>query len=238
MHPCPAGLIRMRTRSLALLLAALAVSGAARDAAAVEAPANASADDHRARALFQRAELSFNLGRFADALGDYQAAYQARPLPAFLFNIAQCYRNVASYERARFFYRRYLALDPRTSNRRLVEDLIGEMSRKLQKDDANEADGATAAPPAAARTAPAPPANVRLDPAPAPAPAPAAAASSTISPLLIANESAPAPATSSIYRRWWFWAGIGVAAAGVAVLGVLATRPETPQGSLGTINGR
>ena len=34
--------------------------------------------------------------------------------PAFLFNIAQCYRNMQSYERARFFFRRYLALDPHT----------------------------------------------------------------------------------------------------------------------------
>src|SRR3954464_14820039 len=65
--------------------------------------------DKQARVLFQRAEMAFNLGKFSDALADYQAAYQAKPLPGFLFNIAQCYRNMRNYERARFFYRRYLA---------------------------------------------------------------------------------------------------------------------------------
>jgi tetratricopeptide (TPR) repeat protein len=89
--------------------------------------------EKEARALFQRAEMAFNLGKFSDALTDYQAAYQAKPLPGFLFNIAQCYRNMGNYERARFFYRRYLALEPRTSNRRLVEDLIAEMTRLLDK---------------------------------------------------------------------------------------------------------
>src|SRR4029077_11428061 len=88
--------------------------------------------------LFQRAEKSFNLGRFSEALADYQSAYEAQPLPEFLFNIAQCYRNMQSYERARFFFRRYLALDPHTPNRRLVEDLIAEMTRELDKADKAE----------------------------------------------------------------------------------------------------
>src|SRR4029077_13425175 len=98
--------------------------------------------------LFQRAEKSFNLGRFSEALADYQSAYEAQPLPPFLFNIAQCYRNMQNYERARFFYRRYLALDPHTANRRLVEDLIAEMTRALDKGG----DGAAVAPTTAAAT--------------------------------------------------------------------------------------
>ena len=46
---------------------------------------------------------------------------------------------MGNYERARFFYRRYLALEPRTSNRRLVEDLIAEMTSLLDKQEANAA---------------------------------------------------------------------------------------------------
>ncbi len=115
-----------------LWLAALVVLEAR---AAQAAPASGPANDKQARELFQSAENSFNLGRFADALADYQGAYQAKPLPAFLFNIAQCYRNMQSYERARFFLRRYLALEPHSPNRRLVEDLIAEMTRELDKAD-------------------------------------------------------------------------------------------------------
>src|SRR5437868_1086989 len=99
------------------------------------APPGGAASDKHARELFQRAEKSFDLGRFPEALADYQAAYEAKPLPAFLFNIAQCYRNMHNPERARFFFRRYLTLDPHTPNQRLVEDLIGEMTRELDKTD-------------------------------------------------------------------------------------------------------
>src|SRR4029077_13182600 len=85
-------------------------------------------DEKEARRLFQRAELNFNIGKFAEALTDYQSAYEAKPLPGFLFNIAQCYRNMGDLEKARFFFRRYLALDPRAPNKRRVEELIDEIT--------------------------------------------------------------------------------------------------------------
>src|SRR5262245_16353046 len=57
-----------------------------------------------ARADFEQAEKAFNVGRFDEALRHYQAAYDQLPLPAFLFNIAQCHRNLGNHERALFFY--------------------------------------------------------------------------------------------------------------------------------------
>src|SRR5581483_5097054 len=204
------------------------------------APAGAASSEKASRELFQRAEKSFNLGRFPEALADYQAAYEAKPLPAFLFNIAQCYRNMQSYERARFFFRRYLALDPHSANRRLVEDLIAEMTReldkiekseKVEKEKADKSDDdaaaaapiALAAPPAAAPVVAPPPAS------PPPAPMPA----------LALERPAPSPAESHpIYKRWWFWAGAGALVAAGVVVAIFALRPDTPQGSLGTIHGR
>src|SRR5215468_6203160 len=94
-----------------VLIAVVAVAVAMGLAPAARAAGNS---EKEARALFQRAEKSFNLGKFPEALADYQAAYEAKPLSGFLFNIAQCYRNMGNPERARFFYRRFLALDPRT----------------------------------------------------------------------------------------------------------------------------
>ena len=78
------------------------------------------------------AETKFNLGRFEEAAADYQAAYEAEPLPAFLFNIGQCYRNLGNYERAQFYFRRYVQLDPHSPNRADAEQLIAEMDRMTE----------------------------------------------------------------------------------------------------------
>lgn len=206
-----------------------------RDAQA--APAAGAQADKQSREHFQNAENSFNLGRFPDALADYQAAYEAKPLPGFLFNIAQCYRNMQSYERARFFFRRYLALEPHTSNRRLVEDLIVEMTREMDKaDKAGKADKAEenddhATPPAEMALAAAPASAPVLASPPPPAPAPA--------PALALDSRAPPPAESHpIYKRWWFWTGAGAVVASGIIVAIFALRSETPQGSLGTIDGK
>ena len=45
--------------------------------------------------------------------------------PSAYFNIAQCYRNMGNYERARFFFRRYLTLEPKASNHRRVDTVAG-----------------------------------------------------------------------------------------------------------------
>jgi tetratricopeptide (TPR) repeat protein len=219
-------MIANRAAALVAMSSLVFCLGAAEaDADAAAAAGSPSGSDKEARELFQKAEMSFNLGNFSEALADYQAAYQAKPLPAFLFNIAQCYRNMQNYERARFFYRRYLALDPRTSNRRLVEDLIADMTRLVDK--AEEAKNTPAVAPSAAV---APVATLEVTPAQPAAPPP----------LVDARAAAPAPAPPPrpVYKRWWFWTGVGAAVAGGAVAAFVLTRDNTPQGSLGTIDGR
>jgi tetratricopeptide (TPR) repeat protein len=211
------------------------------------APAAGAAADKQAREHFQNAENSFNLGRFPDALADYQAAYEAKPLPGFLFNIAQCYRNMQSYDRARFFFRRYLALDPKTPNRRLVEDLIAEMTRELdkaekaaakaEKSDKSEQSDDQATPPVDVAVAAAPASAPVLTPPPPPPPAPAPAPAPV--PALALESHPPPPAESPpIYKRWWFWTGAGAVVAAGVIVAIFALRSEDPQGSLGTIKGR
>jgi tetratricopeptide (TPR) repeat protein len=192
----------------------------------------AGGSEKEARALFQRAEKSFNLGKFDEALTDYQAAYEAKPLPGFLFNIAQCYRNVGNYERARFFYRRYLAIDPRTSNRGLVEDLIAEMSRLLDKQAAAPTP-VTTAPPVVSPPVVVPESSAASAPLAAPMPVgePAAALVATPSPE-------PPPPRRPVYKRWWFWAAAGAVVAGGVAGAFLLTRNGQPSGSLPPIDGR
>ena len=66
----------------------------------------------RARALFDEAEGHYARGAYADALAGYAKAYQVLPLPAFLFNIAQCHRMLGKYDRAIYFYEGYLRDSP------------------------------------------------------------------------------------------------------------------------------
>jgi tetratricopeptide (TPR) repeat protein len=170
----------------ASLLVVLAVAGAVPSVAA-------AAVDHRpGRALFEQAETKFNLGKFEDAAADYQSAYEAEPLPAFLFNIGQCYRNMGNYERAQFFFRRYVTLDPLSPNRPVAERLIAEMDRL--------AEGRV--------TRPRPPAARAPDADP-------------LMPVL-QQSGDMTPASPPVYRRAWFWLAaaavvVGGIAAGVAI---------------------
>src|SRR5262249_37313161 len=81
----------------------------------IAAPASVRAEDVPTRAAkrhFERGEKLFALGKFDDALEEYQKAFDAKPLPDFLYNIAQCYRNLGNYEEAIFSFKKYLKLSP------------------------------------------------------------------------------------------------------------------------------
>jgi len=171
------------------------------------------ADDSSARALFERGEVKFNLGNFEAAAADYQAAYELDHRPALLFNVGQCYRNLENYERARFFYRRFLTLDPQTPNRRETESLIDLMSKRLDDQRAKVELATRASEPAASEAAP-----------------------PAFAPTLERREGQDTDGRGlPVYRRTWFWVGVaGVVAGGVAA-GLLLTRDD-PHGSLASIN--
>src|SRR5262249_54758701 len=94
-----------------LLLAMLVVALAARSAAAADtAPPPA-------RRLSEPGEKLYAPPKFSHALDEYQKAFDAKPIPDFLFNIGQCYRNLGDYDSAIFSYRKYLTLAPDAPNR-------------------------------------------------------------------------------------------------------------------------
>lgn len=190
----------------------------------VAAVSPAAAADRPGRALFEQAETKFNLGRFDEALADYQAAYEVEPLPAFLFNIAQCYRNMGNYERAQFFFHRYVALDPRSPNRPAAERLILEMDRLVAAQAADDSRQVVATKPSLAATEPPPAGTGERN-----------AGAIAFGPVVEqrGNQTAPRP----VYRRPWLWIGVAAVVVG-GVAAVYAVSRDDSHPSLGTIDIR
>lgn len=124
----------MKLLTLFLLGLALAVALPARPAAADDPETRA------ARRHFDKADKLFALGRFDEALEQYQKAFDAKPIPDFLFNIGQCYRNLGDYESAIFSFRKFLTLDPETPRRADVELLIDDLEAKKAQAEMLELD--------------------------------------------------------------------------------------------------
>jgi tetratricopeptide (TPR) repeat protein len=103
---------------------------AAKTAPAATPTATTTAGDDEqtklAKQYFKSAETEFSLGRFTEALDNYSKAYEAKALPAFLFNIGQCHMELAHYERAIFFYEQYLRGDVDPKRRALVNKRLEE----------------------------------------------------------------------------------------------------------------
>lgn len=98
----------------------------------------AAADDPATRAArrhYERGEKLFALGKFDEALEEYQTAFDAKPLPGFLYNIGQCYRNLGDYDQAIFSFKKYLKLEPEAQNKEAVEQLITDLEDKKARGD-------------------------------------------------------------------------------------------------------
>jgi tetratricopeptide (TPR) repeat protein len=154
-----------------------------------------------ARLFFEQAQREYDLGNFDKALVGYSEAYRLVSAPALLFNIGQCHRQLGQYERAAFFYRRYLALEPDSPDAPVVQGLIQQMEAKQAE---------LTRPPASGT-----PAEVPLKPE---APAPASK-----------------PGGPALLRSGWFWAGVGVLAAGATATVLLTRGDSRPQPGLGTV---
>jgi tetratricopeptide (TPR) repeat protein len=83
-----------------------------------------------AKAHASRGTNLYNLGRFSEALAEYEAAYLAIQDPPFLFNIAQCHRKMGKNKEALDSYRTYLRVAPEAPNRAEVQKRISELEHQ------------------------------------------------------------------------------------------------------------
>jgi tetratricopeptide (TPR) repeat protein len=92
--------------------------------------ANKGTDPAKAAALahFETAGRLFDVREYGKALEEYKVAYLAKPDPAFLFNIGQCYRKLGQNAQALDFFTQYLKKSPPDDpNRTQVEARIADI---------------------------------------------------------------------------------------------------------------
>ena len=202
----------------------------------------ARADDAReaqARSYFAIGQGHYKLGEFAAAIDAFEAGYRARPLPLFLFNLAQAARLSGRLELARDYYQQYLEREtvrgaPQRAEARLQ---LQRVRRELK--DARERQPAPPPPvvvaPVVKEVAPPLPPIAPIAPPPIAPPAPPVVRAD-----VVAAVAAPAPERRPAWKRGWLWGTLGavvIAGAGAGVGVWLAVRARAPaRPSLGAVD--
>jgi tetratricopeptide (TPR) repeat protein len=173
-------------------------------------------DEQKARVLFAEGQKAYDVGEFERALTLYSDAYKLKTLPGFLFNIAQCHRQLGNFERASFFFGRFIDNSkPEAPNVELARELSSDMERRQR--EKNETDTREAAEKARAEAE----AKAKADAPIAPQLTPVEVVSLPPAPPVVEPEPVTAKA--------WFWVVIGgavVAVAGGITAGVLLSQPR------------
>lgn len=200
----------------------------------------------QAREKFTQGNEAYARGEFREALAAFDAAYKLAPLPGFLFNVAQCHRQLGAHERAAFFYRRYLSLSEKEpANAPMVKELIAEMdahvagkaSAQAKAPDRPKAAEPTREKEARAEARPARPLNEAGRKAVDRRTRSTAPTALLPEPLPNTPASEPAKQVKS-GSRWWVWAGAGAAVLLTGGIVYAATTPGQKAPTLGTIPGR
>ncbi len=105
----------------------------------VAATAPARADDtSAAREHYQKGTSYYDLGRWTDAIKEFEAAYEIKNDPALLYNLAQSYRQAGNSEQALHFYRTYLRRVPKAPNRAEIEGRITQLEQLVAQKNATQ----------------------------------------------------------------------------------------------------
>jgi tetratricopeptide (TPR) repeat protein len=198
-------------------------------------------DKAQAKTHFETATRYYDVQEYEKAIAEYKAGYLAKPDPAFLFNIGQCYRKVGNTEKAQEFLKLFLnKAEPDDPNRANVEARIRDLETdEMFKEDLRRGETRTTI-----KTISAKPVEGSIaDPDDSEE---KSSFSKRSSPFVTESNSeiprfqviVPAElATIPIYKTWWFWTGVGAVAVGAVVTAVLLSsgnESKIPSTSLGS----
>ncbi|MFH1129748.1 MAG: tetratricopeptide repeat protein [Pseudomonadota bacterium] len=199
-------ILRQMSVTVVLLTACLLVSPPTANAQSQVAQPQQSPSDNKteAKTHFEQGKVAFSRGQYEDALNEYTVAYRLLPLPGFLFNIGQCYRNLEQYEKAILSFQLYLQNVPQAANRNAVQQLVKELEDKLEQKRSTEEKIPAENEKLVTKPFTEPPSEITKINEPLPLePPPPTPMSTSI--------------TTPIYKKWWFWTAIAVAVGGGAV---------------------
>src|SRR3954468_23016415 len=118
---------------------------------AVAAPPPVSADSARreeGKAAFVRGNTAYNLGKYPDAIAEFEKAYALSRLPEILFNLGQCYRKQWEADRhsevgrrALHYYEALVREAPDAKVRPDAEQFITEIGPPVAAAEARERQG-------------------------------------------------------------------------------------------------
>ena len=186
-------------------------------------------DIEQARVHVRKATAAYNLGRYAEAAKEYEAAYETTLDSNLLFNVGQAWRLAGEAQKALTAYRSYVRSAPNGERRETAEAKIQE----IESQHASQPAPTNGQVPAAATTPPAtsdtptvtqtpPPASEMPALAPSAAPSAPAATAPSATPLALIDTSAKeADQPSPFYRRWPFWSAVGAVVAAGVVTGII-----------------
>lgn len=161
----------------------------------------------------------YNLSEWRAALDDFREAYRLKPDNAFLFNIAQCQRQLGMYHDAANSYRAYRREGGTNDVEKLIADMDAAAERQRQHEEAAERERAASVPPTGVVT-----------------PTTTTTTTPSTNTLVTAREE-----RQPITKKPWFWgvlgAGVAVVAVGVTLGVVYGTPPKNPSLAFGSVAG-
>ena len=184
-----------------------------------------NSDREAARVATKQAAAAFNLGHYDEAASLYEEAYRLVPDPILLYNLGQSYRQANQLDKALIAYRSYLRTAPDDApNRAKVKQWVSELewTSDIQAKAAAQKAAQKEQPPTPAVPAPVVPAPVVPQP---PEPqilqeqVPPPPSTPTRSDLVSQAPKVEEPRSSSSWKKWAPWVGVGITAA----LGVATT---------------
>jgi hypothetical protein len=189
-----------RPRSIALIFSMILVAVWAKEARAQLTPQQKQ-EIHQ---HYQQATRAYDLGKYQEAIDEYQKVYEIDGDPVMLYNIGQAYRLNDQPQESIHFYRRYLQRSPEARNRDDVERKIASQEKLIE--ERRKAAAAVSPPPPKLEPPPPPP---KIEPPPPPPPV-----------VVAPPPPPPPPPEPSTARRviGWTMIGVGVGGAVVAVI--------------------
>lgn len=177
-----------KSRTVAVVLVLCSVLSSLQPTLAVAGTAGELCQaDRECRKRADAAAKLYNDRKFAEALDEYQAAYELRQAPFLLLNIGRCLFRLG---RPRSALAKYELLQKNTP------DLDQATARSLEKYIAE--------------------AKAALDEEEKAAPKPPPVAE-PVAPPPVAPPPPPPPEKKPVYKQWWFWTAIGGAAVAVGL---------------------